>query len=348
MSSKKIEQTKDREQTKESNDYLKTQGKAFEESFEDVMLQEHSPDQDYDVTKEDVTQAESLTDKEIDKNLRDGFQAEDLDKVFPNKETPVSKRFNDKTKFVIDGLKKSLKDNPDLTKTRDLIQKSLENKSSDWIKSQNKTINEKYDQSKESSDSVIKTVAITGLKLVPFAGPISDISEGVVGKDMYGNKLTGKERLYKTLEGSIFLAIDATGYGVIATEGVRASKLITRSAALLRKLKVSPRIYKSVYKTGVFIKKNKNLARLADVALDSVRAAKFQRKDKDLEDLKPLLGVTESDHEAIDIAREIPEFKAHIEQFQEKHGVNEHDLTQKHHQSKAKELLKSIESGNVG
>lgn len=343
---KNFEQKSD--QTSESKDYLQNQGKAYEEAVEDVLLQEHSPEQDYNIDKTAITETPSLTDHEIDKVLADGFQEKDLDVIFPSPDMPVSKRYQTKIDTLKNILTKSIKNCPDLAKARELVKKSLEEKSVEWLREQNREIDKKYRESKEKSDSIGKSVFITGLKLVPFAGPISDISEGVVGKDMYGNPLTKQQKVYKVIEGSIFLALDATGYGLIASKGVKACKLMTRSAALLRKLKVSPRIYKTVYKTGVFVKKNKNLARVADLMLDTVITNREERTSKDLEELKPLLGVTASDHEAIEIAREIPEFKSHIDQFQDKHGIKEHELTTKEHKDKAKKLLKSIESGDVG
>jgi hypothetical protein len=346
MSSKNIE--KKLKDISEDKEKLNSKNKNLEENVQNILLQEHPPEKDYDISKADIVELNTLSDKEIDRVLADGFQDEDLDKIFASPDKSTSTRYKSRVEFLKDNLSKSLKDCPDLKKSRELIKQSLAKKTTDWLKEQNRQIDEKYEQAKKSSDSPAKTIAITGLKLIPFAGPISDISEGVVGKDMYGQKLTTKEQAYKILEGGIFLALDATGYGLIATKGVTASKLITRSAALMRKLKVSPRLYKPLYKTGVFIKKNKELARLADVMLDTVKTNKEARKAKDLEDLKPLLGITESDQEAIDIAREIPEFRAHIDNFHQKHNLSEGQLKNKEHKTKAKDLLQNIESGEIG
>ncbi|HPH78885.1 MAG TPA: hypothetical protein PLH65_02270 [bacterium] len=322
-----------------------------EEDVQDVLLQEH-PDVnlDFDPEQLDVDKIDTISDRQIDQILQDGFQTDDLDKIFPSIDKHVSQRYQSRLDAIKKNLGTSLSKCPDLSKARDLIQQSLAKKSTVWLEEQNRQINEKYEQIKQAkaSDSPVKMALVTGLKLSPFAGPLSDISEGVVGQDLYGQKLTRGQQAYKIIEGSIFLAIDATGYGAIATEGVKAGKLITRSAALMRQLKVSPRLYKSIYSAGLFIKRNQHIARLADTMLSTVLVAKQSRQAQGLEDLKPLLGVVDSDHTSIEIANEIPGLQKHIQAFEQKHNLAINQLSKKDHGDKISALIKQIEGGEIG
>lgn len=105
---------------------------------------------------------------------------------------------------------------------------------------------------------------------IPVIGPAKMLVEAVAGKTLGGEQLEGWKRFLHGTEGLVFLAIDLTGYGAVATKlvkagksGLMAAKLITRTAALMRVLKVPRVVYRSVFNAGLFLARHPKLAQLA-------------------------------------------------------------------------------------
>ncbi len=119
--------------------------------------------------------------------------------------------------------------------------------------------------------------ACAAMDFIPLAGPAKMIGEAAAGKTLGGETLEGWKRVLHGLEGTVFLAIDLTGFGVVATKLAKAGKsatmgprLITRSAAFLRAIGVSREIYKPVYTAGSFLLRHPRLGQLATRGLEDV------------------------------------------------------------------------------
>ena len=132
---------------------------------------------------------------------------------------------------------------------------------------------------------------------IPIAGPAKMCCEAMAGKTLGGNELKGWRRFLHGTEGVVFLAIDCTGVGILETKGLKlvkaggkgtlvggraaaksAPRLMTRSAALLRKLGVSRKVYGPVFKGGRFLIKHPKLAQLADKGYRNIIKQRTERK----------------------------------------------------------------------
>jgi hypothetical protein len=133
------------------------------------------------------------------------------------------------------------------------------------------------DLSKDSSPeskSRLKTLASLGIDFIPVVGPAKVLIEASAGKTLDGTKLEGWRRGLHALEGATFLLLDLTGVGAVATKTAKGSlvsgKLLTRSAAIGRKLGVSREVYMPVFKAGKAVVRNPALAKAADKAFGAV------------------------------------------------------------------------------
>lgn len=135
---------------------------------------------------------------------------------------------------------------------------------------------------------------------IPVVGPAKMLLEAAAGKTLGGDKLSGWKRFLHGAEGAVFLAIDLTGYGAVATKlakagksGAMAAKLLTRSAAFMRVLKVPRGVYKPVFNAGMFLLRHPRLGKLATRGLTSIMKGRKMRMVKELPGvLRPKAGET--------------------------------------------------------
>lgn len=120
----------------------------------------------------------------------------------------------------------------------------------------------------------------TGLDVLPFVGGAKMLAEGVAGKNMAGQKLSGKQALLHAGEGALWLTVDTaataagavsfgTGSGVIegaalALKAPKAARLLTRSAALVRATRGAGKGSRALYNVGRFLVEHPTLAKQAD------------------------------------------------------------------------------------
>lgn len=113
--------------------------------------------------------------------------------------------------------------------------------------------------------------ACGAMDFIPVAGPAKMIVEAAAGKTLGGNTLEGWQRFLHLSEGLVFTMVDLTGFGAVATKLTKAGKagvhlgprLLTRTAALMRKLGVARKIYSPIFKSGRFLFRHPQLARAA-------------------------------------------------------------------------------------
>ncbi len=130
-------------------------------------------------------------------------------------------------------------------------------------------------------------LAADGADFIPVIGPGKMMVEAAIGKTLGGETLKGWKRFLHGTEGLVFTAVDLTGYGVVATKLAKAgkgsmlgAKLITRSAALMRVLKVPRSVYRPVFNTGRFLIKHPRLGAAATYGLNAIIAGrKIRLKD---------------------------------------------------------------------
>lgn len=150
-----------------------------------------------------------------------------------------------------------------------------------------------FDQSEKGR---LYKLAMEAVDFVPVVGSAKMLGEGLAGKTMSGEKLTKSKRLWHTAQGAAFLALDLTGVGAAAAEGMKAGRVVTRSAALMRKTGMAREVYSSVYKTGKFLIDNPIAAKVADKAFEKAIAARKMSAASLVEKTKQALW-TESEEE---------------------------------------------------
>lgn len=111
---------------------------------------------------------------------------------------------------------------------------------------------------------------------VPVLGPAKMLAEATRGTTFGGDELHGWQRFLHGTEGLVFLAVDLTGFGAVATKlakagkgGLMSAKLLTRTAALMRVLKVPRNVYKPIFRSGTFLLRHPRLAALATRGLQA-------------------------------------------------------------------------------
>ena len=152
-----------------------------------------------------------------------------------------------------------------------------------------------YDKIKDNLDAVINEkdpeaksrlfkFTAGAMDFVPVAGPAKMLMEAGAGKTLGGEELNGWKRTLHGLEGGVFLAIDLTGFGAVATKlakagkgGMKAGKLLTRTAAFIRATTGSRKASKAVFKTGQFLIRNPKIGQLATKGLDWMTKARKAR-----------------------------------------------------------------------
>ncbi len=121
------------------------------------------------------------------------------------------------------------------------------------------------------------------LDIIPFLGSAKMLTESMMGKTLDGQELTGWKRLLKGVEGGAFLALDLAGVGLIGKITKAASpatKLFTSSAAAMRKMGVTPQVYRAVYKTGKFVSQHPAFARFLDKKVLYLATLRSQQMSK--------------------------------------------------------------------
>lgn len=114
---------------------------------------------------------------------------------------------------------------------------------------------------------------------VPVVGPAKMLVEASVGKTLGGEEIEGWKRLLHGTEGAVFLALDLTGVGAVGTKGGKlAAKLGTRTAALMRALKVPRAVYRPIYKFGRMLVRYPKLGQAADRGIEWLLKARKLRK----------------------------------------------------------------------
>lgn len=108
-----------------------------------------------------------------------------------------------------------------------------------------------------SDKETLAKIACFGADLIPVAGPLKMLYETYQGKDLTGEKIEGTNRIIHGLSGSLFLILDCTGGGVVATKigqgTLKGGKVFTRFAAAMRVAKVSREVYTPVFKVGRYL-----------------------------------------------------------------------------------------------
>lgn len=151
------------------------------------------------------------------------------------------------------------------------------NKTEGWFKEYDQTAAAAEQESDASKKDKLKKLAIDGVDFVPVVGSMKMMAESAAGKTMGGEKLSNFKRFMHGAEGSVFLALDLTGLGV-AAEGLKSAKLMSRSSALMRKMGLSEKVYKPVFKFGEFLGKHPNVAKVADKATHYTVKRRKERK----------------------------------------------------------------------
>ncbi|MBX4191622.1 MAG: hypothetical protein KW804_02385 [Candidatus Doudnabacteria bacterium] len=132
-------------------------------------------------------------------------------------------------------------------------------------------------------------LGMDAVDFVPVVGSAKMIAEGLAGKTMGGEELSGTKRLIHTAEGAVFLALDLTGVGVVATEGMKAGRVITRTAALMRKTGMTREIYAPVFKAGRYLIENPGAAKIADKVFERILKARKNHKNTLIEQGKEII-----------------------------------------------------------
>lgn len=128
-----------------------------------------------------------------------------------------------------------------------------------------------------NSKSKLFRFASGAVDFVPVVGSSKMILESFKGKTLGGEELKGWGRFLHGASGAVFLAMDCTGFGSIASEMGKGGevtavkmgpKLITRTAAFLRSSKVSSKVYRPLFKFGRMLAKNPEMAKATSKGLD--------------------------------------------------------------------------------
>lgn len=131
----------------------------------------------------------------------------------------------------------------------------------------------------------LKALAFEAVDFIPVAGSAKMLAEGLYGKTMSGEELSKTKRVIHSVEGAVFLAVDLTGMGAIASTGIKGGRLITRSAALMRMVGMPRQAYTAVFKAGRFALKNPETAKLADKTVERVIKYHKARKGRLVRDI---------------------------------------------------------------
>lgn len=142
-------------------------------------------------------------------------------------------------------------------------------------------------------NKVLLNVLSFGLDMVPALGPGKMACEAATGKDLTGRELKGPERLIHGASATLFLILDCTGGGAVASKigrgALEGGKVFTRFAAAMKVSKAIPKsAYMSLFKLGRWmithpeqakgvnklitetIKNRKTIAKLGEQAVNEV------------------------------------------------------------------------------
>lgn len=170
-------------------------------------------------------------------------------------------------------------------------------KSKEFLRDEVNAYFQEFQESKNHADSEAEAtkknklykLALEGLNFIPVLGSAKMIGEGLAGRTMSGEKLSKQSRLLHTAEGTVFLALDLTGVGIAAAEGMKSGRLVTRTAALMRKMGMSREVYMSIYKTGRYLLENPGAGKLADLSFEKIIKARKLRKNSLVEKNKDVI-----------------------------------------------------------
>ncbi len=165
-----------------------------------------------------------------------------------------------------------------------------------WFQHYDRILSQTNRQPSANKKEAIKKVAIEAVDFIPFVGSAKMLTEAARGKTFQGTQLTNKQRAIHALEGGVYLLLDSatlgTG-GAAAKGGLRASKLLTRNAALARKIGLSRRLYKPVYKAGRAIAKNERIEGALTRGLRKIES-KRKRFNIDIENTEKIISERDS------------------------------------------------------
>lgn len=305
------------------------------ENREDMMLQEHDPEViEKELDKKEIIPADpelllegaEISDEEME-NLKNKI---DPEMILSDMETNK------------DGMEKIKKEKVvSKNKKYDLLQ----NYSDERLESMRKTMVDgiKTHDGKWWNETT-KELANDTVVFVPFAGPTVQVIDAIRGKELIGGKkLEKKERAWKAIEGSLFLALDCYTAGIGGDVAKGGAKAVTRTAAYLRTLGAPRSVSKTVFKTGKFIAKNPKLVLLADKALDTVSTSRKSGKLKDK--LSETVNETLIKKAEIDLKKESdPDFKIETEKF-EKHEKEVNDNYEIEEKNKKKAMINEVIKG---
>lgn len=172
--------------------------------------------------------------------------------------------------------------------------KYFEGKIDDWFSEYDDLTQQADGASQSTKKERLLKLAMEGVDFIPVVGPMKMLAESAAGRTLSGAKLTKFKRMFHAMEGATFLALDLTGVGAVA-KGANASKLITRSSALMRKMGVARKAYMPIFKFGKFISRHPALAKVADKV---IKYTILRRKKRKTAFVKSIPGIVLSDQEA--------------------------------------------------
>lgn len=158
-----------------------------------------------------------------------------------------------------------------------------------WYEGIKKNLQAVFETDNPTAKSRLYKLACGAADFIPVVGPAKMLAEAAQGQTLGGDTLTGWKRFLHGAEGLTFLAIDLTGFGAVATKlakagkgGLMSAKLLTRTAALMRVLKVPRQAYMPVFRAGAFLLRHPRLAQLATRGIEGMAKGRKLRLTKEL------------------------------------------------------------------
>jgi hypothetical protein len=132
--------------------------------------------------------------------------------------------------------------------------------------------------------STARTVVSNGLNLVPFAGPIKMVFEGICGKGLDGEEIKGKDRVIHIGMAAASLALDLVGVGEIEKGALFVGKSVSLLEGLAAKAlaKGASKSAALIGRTAKFVAENPKLALRAEEFAEM----QIQKHVKDIREYK--------------------------------------------------------------
>ncbi len=166
-----------------------------------------------------------------------------------------------------------------LSDVRQKSEKYFGDKADEWFQEYDDLMAKAGQEKSQNRKRRLISLAIEGVDFIPVIGPVKMIAESTKGSTFNGKELKSWSRALHATSGVAFLALDLTGLGALG-KSVKAGKLMTRTAALMRKVGLPRQMYKPAYKIGRFVLNNPTAARAADKALRFQIGARSKRARK--------------------------------------------------------------------